>query len=120
MPGMYCRVELDLGSKSDVLLVPLRALYEEPSSTESPTGRKRVRTWVVSNGKAKSVEVVVGLEHGEYGEVIAGLEEGAEVVIQGQTTLMDGAAVAVVGRRAPEAGDPTSRAADPASVDPAP
>ena len=47
MPGMYCRVELDLGSRPDALQVPLRALLEGTSEDSATRLRGQARSTAV-------------------------------------------------------------------------
>jgi len=100
MPGMYCRVELDLGSRPDALQVPVRALLEGTSEDSATRLRGEARSsavFVITDGHAQRVAIELGHEHGDFGEVLSGLTDGASVVVQGQSLLKDGATVEVVG-----------------------
>jgi membrane fusion protein (multidrug efflux system) len=115
MPGMYCRVELDLGSRPDALQVPLRALLAGTSEDSATRLRGEARTtavFVVADGRARRVSIELGHEHGDHGEVLSGLDDGAVVVVQGQSRLRDGNPVEVVG-----GGEPPS---EPATAETAP
>lgn len=103
MPGMFCRVTLDLGESAGTLLLPLRALVTRSSGGQQGAGK----VFVVQGGRAKRVQVQLGAEEAptgpgqeqaERGEVLAGLTEGQQVVVEGQDGLEDGAVVEVVGR----------------------
>ena len=106
MPGMFCRVALDLGASERALLVPLRALLDETPATRAATQRGRAaQVFVVEAGKARRVTFQLGTEDnrggeaggGGVGEVLGGLEQGQQVVVEGQADLEDGAAVKVMG-----------------------
>jgi RND family efflux transporter MFP subunit len=121
MPGMYCRVELDLGSRADALQVPLRALLEGTSEDSGDRLRGEARTtavFVVTDDVAQRVPIELGHEHGDYGEVVSGLEDGAVVVVQGQSRLTDGSAVQIVGRSEPP--EKPAEAVEPPPAEPAP
>jgi RND family efflux transporter MFP subunit len=105
MPGMFCRVTLDLGRSSGALLLPLRALVTHGSGESDGEGK----VFVVQGGRARLTTVQLGAvepppgpgqDEGERGEVLRGLTRGQQVVVEGQDGLQDGAAVQVVGRGA--------------------
>ena len=54
------------------------------------------------DGTAKETPVTVGLRDGGRAEILAGIDAGAPVIVQGQTQLYDGRKVAVVGEQTDE------------------
>ncbi|MDX1383525.1 MAG: hypothetical protein R3190_07780, partial [Thermoanaerobaculia bacterium] len=59
-------------------------------------------TVYVRNGEvAERREVRLGYDEGDHVEVVAGLEEGDEVIVLGQDSLADGTPVYVLGEEAP-------------------
>ena len=100
MPGMFCRVSIDLGGRDDALLVPLGALIgrSKGTSRSSVVGKQRgdSAVFIVREGKANRVAIKLGVERGGYGEVLDGLAEGDQVVTEGQVALQDGRAVRVI------------------------
>jgi len=89
MPGMFCRVEVDLGAAADALLLPLVAVVEAgagPGGAAAPAPR-RVDVYVVEGGRARRVTVSLGAETDGLGEVLGGLAEGARVVVEGHGRL---------------------------------
>ncbi len=102
--GMSANVEITTANKRDVLLVPIqsvvmRKVESEKRQAEHPKGRKPDRAWadssaegkrnkekeqevvyVVRKGRAEIVPVKTGSWDQENIEIIAGLEEGQEVV----------------------------------------
>lgn len=117
MPGMFCRVTLDLGTRRKALLLPLRALLDGAEGGTTRLGETRtVQVFAVQGGQARRVELELGVEQsgpgplGGVGEVLTGLEEGAMVVIQGQQSLEEGDRVVVVGQEG------TAAAAEPGAA----
>ncbi len=83
--GMFARGNLVLGRVSNVPAVPATALLRDGQNTS---------VFVVEGDKAKKVSVQTGLSSGEWVQ-IDGVEPGAEVVVKGQSKLIDGAPVRV-------------------------
>ncbi|MFH1437318.1 MAG: efflux RND transporter periplasmic adaptor subunit [Pseudomonadota bacterium] len=100
MPGMYCRVQVEFGTKNDVIVVPLNAILEDIDRSGSSGGveGKGDRVYVVREGLAKLVPVTIGWKQDDMGEVIEGLKEGDSVVVEGHGQLADGAKVKVLGQ----------------------
>ncbi len=104
MPGMFCRLTIDLGGRDAATQVPLLAVVERPSSPDATDAGAGVKVrpnqrsvFVVREGKAKNVAVRLGVEQGDFAEVLDGLSPGARVVVEGQDALRDGQAVTIVG-----------------------
>ena len=89
-PGMFARVDVTLERHDKILLVSKDSLISE-------NGPPRV--FVLDGDKASVREVTLGLEGEQYVEVVAGLQEGEEVIIAGQYELEDGMGVNVIRRR---------------------
>ena len=53
----------------------------------------KIRTYIVEGGKAYQRDVRIGRSDGQRVEILAGLQAGQEVVIEGQFALREGAAV---------------------------
>lgn len=84
-PGMFARVNFDMGSKHNVV-VPDRAVVKQTGS-----GNKYV--YVYSNGRVSYKKVELGQRLGDSYELISGINDGDTVVTAGQTRLADGIAV---------------------------
>jgi len=80
-PGMFARVELNFGTL-DHIVVPDVAIIRQP-------GTNTRYVFTVENGKAHRCEVQLGRLLGNQFEVISGIETGAQVVIAGQSRLLD-------------------------------
>lgn len=76
-PGMTARVTINLGEKSNVIVVPRDALLDG-------------YLFVVSDSTAERRDVVPGLIGDKYAEIISGLRDGERVVIVGQQRLAGG------------------------------
>lgn len=88
IPGMFARVEIDLGEKSNVV-VPDRAVVKQSGS-----GNKYV--YVYKSGKVSYNKVEIGQRLGDSYELLSGVENGDSVVITGQSRLADGISVDVI------------------------
>jgi HlyD family secretion protein len=75
-PGMQARAFIDAGSATDVLLIPLEAIFEED-------GTHKVEV-LNPDGTTKAVSVKLGLMNDREAEVKSGLQEG-ELVITGSS-----------------------------------
>lgn len=88
-PGYLARVRLRMDAREDVTLVPAGAILTGAGGTES--------TFVVEEGKAYRREVESGLVSAGRVEIVSGLDPGEVVVVEGGTSLREGAPVRAVG-----------------------
>jgi RND family efflux transporter MFP subunit len=86
-PGMFARVTIDFGAL-DRVVIPDRAIIKQAGS-----GDRYV--FVHKNGKVSYLPVELGRRMGGNYELISGVEDNAEVVVAGQTRLLDGMEVEV-------------------------
>jgi membrane fusion protein (multidrug efflux system) len=82
-PGMTARVKINLGEKTDVLVIPKDALLDG-------------YLFVVSDSTAERREVIVGIIGDKNVEIITGLKDGERVVVVGQQRLAGGEEVTPV------------------------
>lgn len=75
-PDMYAKVQIFAGPKDNVLSVPQTALIRS-----GKTDRVIVAE---GEGRFRAVEVVAGMESGDWIEIREGLKEGEQVVVSGQ------------------------------------
>ena len=87
-PGMFARVNIDFGNVNRVV-VPDQAVVKRSGS-----GDRFV--YVYKDGKVSFNQVQLGRHMDTSYELISGVENGAEVVIAGQSRLKDGAEVKLV------------------------
>jgi len=75
-PNMYANVKLYSGIKRDILIVP----------TEAVINSGRMTRVLIARGEGKFIprEVTIGIESGDYTEILSGLQEGEKVVTSGQ------------------------------------
>lgn len=90
-PGMFLTVALAKDTR-EALVVPEEALVPEQA---------RQYVYVVQDGIAGKREVQIGRREPGRVEIVSGLAEGEEVVIEGTLKLRDGTAVAVDGATPP-------------------
>ena len=86
-PGMFARVNIDFGNVNRVV-VPDQAVVKRSGS-----GDRFV--YVYKDGKVSFNQVQLGRHIDKTYELISGVENGAEVVIAGQSRLKDGVAVKI-------------------------
>ena len=80
-PGMFARVELNFGTLNHVV-APDLAIIKQP-------GTNTRYVFTVENGQARRREVQLGRLVGNQYEIISGIEAGAQVVIAGQSRLLE-------------------------------
>jgi len=86
-PGMHAEVEIAAEIYENRLLVPQQAILVR-------AGKKLV--FVVEEGLAKWRYIEIGRENEDYAEVLEGIEEGEQVIIEGHFTLAHDARVRLV------------------------
>lgn len=85
--GTYVKVEVNLNKAGKALMIPRDAIV---SSVKDPS------VYVLQGEKVKLIKIITGRDYESYLEVISGLNEGDQVVINGQINLTDGTAVSVI------------------------
>jgi membrane fusion protein (multidrug efflux system) len=103
-PGMFARVDLGVADRSDVPMIPEEAILLR---TEGPVAFR-----VVDGARVERRPLRTGAVRDGRVEVIEGLAAGDQVVVRGQSGLIDGAAVTVFGADAatpPVASAPEAR-----------
>jgi RND family efflux transporter MFP subunit len=87
-PGMFARVELKLGIM-EVLIVPSTAVLKQ-------TGTNERYVFVYEDGNAVRKTVHLGRLIEDNIEIVSGLTENEQLIIEGQSKLMDGSSVEIV------------------------
>jgi RND family efflux transporter MFP subunit len=87
-PGMFARVKMNFGT-NDRPLVSDKAVLKQ-------TGSNDRYVFVEHEGKAIYTLVELGTRLADKYEIVSGLSAGDRVIIEGNTGLIDGAAVVVV------------------------
>ncbi len=87
-PGMFARVNLNFGSENHVV-VPDLAIVKQSGS-----GSRFV--YVYNAGKVSLQQITLGIRTGSDFEVLSGLTGNEQIVVSGQSKLVDGSEVEVV------------------------
>jgi len=86
-PGLFVTLRIVVETRDNALVVPKRAvLHDDEDGTY---------LFLIEDGKARRVLVKTGFEREGMIEVVTGVPEDAQVVIEGQDTVTDGATVAI-------------------------
>jgi multidrug efflux pump subunit AcrA (membrane-fusion protein) len=85
-PGMFARVNIIIEKKENVILVPIKAILSE---------NNRRFVFVVNGSIARKKEVKTGVYQKDSVEIIEGLNEGEDVIIEGNYGLKDSANVLI-------------------------
>ncbi len=86
-PGMFCEVEIVSESSANTITLPREAVLRNI---------EQFYVYVVEDGVAVMKEVETGIDNGESIEIISGLNEGDQVIIEGQTYVSDQEKVNIV------------------------
>jgi membrane fusion protein (multidrug efflux system) len=87
-PGMFARVDIVTDYHPDALVMPMAAALEEEG---------KYLAVAVRDGHAHRTEITLGFRDGDKVEVLSGLEEGDQVVLEGAYALAQGAPVRISG-----------------------
>ena len=90
IPGMFARVSVNLGERSNVV-VPDRAIVKQ-------TGSGNRYVYILHNGTVSFERVELGRRLGDAYELLSGVNSGDTVVISGQSRLADGVEVEVINK----------------------
>jgi hypothetical protein len=84
IPGTLATVQVEMARRAEAVQVPRAAVREG-------------QVWVVAeSGRVTRRDVRVGLQNRERTEIVAGLEPGERVVVEGGALLSEGALVRIV------------------------
>jgi RND family efflux transporter MFP subunit len=87
-PGMYAKVSLNFGV-NDRIVIPDAAVQKQVGSNDR-------YVYVIENGLARYSKVELGQRLGDRYEIVSGITAGQEIVITGQTRLIDGTPVEII------------------------
>ena len=87
-PGMFGRVSINFGSENRIVVPDLSVIKQAGS------GARYI--YVYKDGKVTYKQIELGQRIGNEFEIISGLSTGDQVVVAGQSKLVDGAAVEVI------------------------
>jgi membrane fusion protein (multidrug efflux system) len=83
-PGMFARFLIAYDKHADALVIPREALIEEDDQTS---------VYVVADGAVSRRTIQIGIESGNFVEVVGGLGGDEEIVVTGQSSLRHGSKV---------------------------
>jgi len=86
-PGMFARVELLVQARRGAITIPAEALR---------VGEAKPSVMAVRKGVVEAVAVEVGIVDGEFVEVVRGIAEGDQVILQGKDLVKHGQKVRAV------------------------
>ncbi|MBI5854623.1 MAG: efflux RND transporter periplasmic adaptor subunit [Nitrospirae bacterium] len=109
-PGTFVEVSLGLREIPNALVLPPQAVIS------GPTGKT---TFMVDQGRAKSVPVQTGISDGRWMEITSGLSGDEDVVVVGKRKLLDGSPVHTSPFNLPE-GKPSTQKFERRSAGPTP
>jgi RND family efflux transporter MFP subunit len=87
-PGMFARVQMEFGKTKRVVVPDLAIVKQSGSGTRY--------VYVYNNGKVEYKQVEIGRRIDANYEILSGLNAGEQVVVAGQSKLVDGKEVKVV------------------------
>ena len=86
-PGMFARVEINLGKNMSVV-IPDRAVIKQNGTNDK-------YVFIEKDGVVEYRKIELGRRLGDTYEIISGIEEGENIVIEGYTKLVSGSKVKV-------------------------
>jgi RND family efflux transporter MFP subunit len=85
-PGMFCRVNVNMQTKKNALVIPLAAVVKSS---------KGDGIYLISEDKSYFKTITTGITDGNLIEVISGLKAGDKIVTLGMNNLKDGTVVVI-------------------------
>ncbi|MCL2511799.1 MAG: efflux RND transporter periplasmic adaptor subunit [Bacteroidales bacterium] len=85
--GTYVNVSVNANKTSKTLMIPRDAIV---SSVKEPS------VYIVKDGAVQLTKITTGRQYNSYIEVVTGLNDGEQVVVNGQINLSDGVKVSVI------------------------
>ena len=87
-PGMFARVEMNFGKENRVVIPDLAVVKQ--------TGSGARFVYVYENGKVRMQAIELGIRIEDKFEILSGLSGNEQIVVAGQSKLVDGAEVEVI------------------------
>jgi membrane fusion protein (multidrug efflux system) len=87
-PGTYGQITIVLANYPDALLLPSVAVLHDGD---------RPAVMVAEDGKARRVEVEVGLDDGNQAQILGGIDSDTQVILDGNNAVRDGQPIEIVG-----------------------
>lgn len=87
-PGMFAQLAIQLGQHPATLMVPSESVLKVPSV--DPTAPPQLVVYTVSNGRVHKQPVNLGLSDGKNTEILQGVDEGTDVVLNPRPDFLEG------------------------------
>ncbi|MGI6342193.1 MAG: efflux RND transporter periplasmic adaptor subunit [Bacteroidales bacterium] len=87
-PGMFCRVEINLGTNDRALIDDMAVIKQSGSNDRY--------VFIVKDGKAVYTKVELGIRIDDKYEIVSGLNPDDIIITRGNTGLVDGAPVEII------------------------
>lgn len=88
-PGMFAQVEISLGKKDNLILIPAHSILQEG---------ERKRVFVVANGKAISRNVETDISQNGWVQIKSGLSENDSLIVAGQNLVKENEPVKIISK----------------------
>jgi len=85
-PGMFCRVNVNMKTKKDALVIPIAAVVKSSNGDG---------IYLINENKSYYKTITTGITDGNLIEVITGLKAGDKIVTLGMNNLKDGTVVVI-------------------------
>jgi RND family efflux transporter MFP subunit len=85
-PGMFCRVNVNMKTRKDALVIPLAAVIKSNNSDG---------VYLINDNKSYYKAITTGITDGKFIEVNSGLKAGDKIVTLGMNNLKDGTVVVI-------------------------
>lgn len=85
-PGMFCRVNVNMKTKKDALVIPIAAVVKSSNGDG---------IYLINEDKSYYKTITTGITDGNLIEVITGLKAGDKIVTLGMNNLKDGTVVVI-------------------------
>ncbi|RPI61905.1 MAG: efflux RND transporter periplasmic adaptor subunit [Ignavibacteriales bacterium] len=85
-PGMFCRVNVNMQTKKDALVIPFASIVKNSSGDG---------VYLINEDKAYLKQIKTGITDGKTIEVVSGLKAGDKIVTLGMNNLKDGTVVVI-------------------------
>lgn len=85
-PGMFCRVNVNMQTKKDALVIPFASIVKSSSGDG---------VYLINEDKAYLKPIKTGITDGKAIEVVSGLKAGDKIVTLGMNNLKDGTIVVI-------------------------
>jgi RND family efflux transporter MFP subunit len=87
-PGMFAQLAIQLGQHQATLVVPVESILRVPSV--DPSAPSQLVVYTFNSGRVHKQPVSLGLSDGKNTEILQGVQEGADVVLNPRPDFLEG------------------------------